>query len=139
VTNVPGIQLDSSREVLFSHDVLGRGTRWLFEIEDRLRPTGLVVSRADTGQETFRRVERGGLAAAVLIADAVGIDGLSILRVIRTIDQGLPCWLVTGDTTRRTLEAALSLGVTSVMSPPVEVERLTLSLKRTLIRPIRGN
>lgn len=139
MTNVPGVLVNPCREVLVSHDVLGGGPRWVAEVEDRLRPTGLVVRRVFTGLDTIRRVEVGGLAAAVLVADGARIDGLSILRVIRTIDAGLPCWLVTGDTTRRILEEALALHVTSVMAPPVEADRLTMSLKKALIGSIRGN
>ena len=125
--------------MLFSHGLFCAGSRWLGEVEEGLRPSGLVVCRAHSGPDTIRRVEQGGLGAAVLIADRTQIDGLSILRVIRSIDAELPCWLVTPEATRQLLEAALSLQVTSVLTQPVEVNRLTLALKKVLIDPARRN
>ena len=128
-----------SHEVLFSHASLRGGPHWLGKVEAGLRPSGFVVCQTHSGPDTIRRVERGGLSGAVLIADGIQIDGLSILRVIRSIDAELPCWLVTREATRQLLEAALSLHVTSVMTQPVEVDRLTLALKRVLINPARRN
>ena len=139
MTNSPSKDPAWNREVLFSHSLLRSRPRWLGEVEDGLRPSGFVVCRTHSGPDTIRRVEQGGLGAAVLIADGAQIDGLSILRIIRSIDAELPCWLVTTDTTRQLLEAALSLHVTSVMTQPVEVNRLTLALKRVLINPARRN
>ncbi len=58
---------------------------------------------------------------------------LSLLRVIRSIDDELPCWLVTPDPCRRTLQAASSLRVTGVMGYPIEVQELTLALRKLLV------
>ena len=85
------------------------------------------MCRAHTGPDTILRVEQGGLGAAVICADHARIDGLSVLRIIRSIDMELPCWLVTKDTTRQTLQTALSLRVTSVVTHPDRVSALTLA------------
>ncbi len=121
------------QEVLISHRRQGGGFCWLDEVETFLRPSGLRVCRVHTRAEAICRVERGGLAAAVVIGDGRHIDGLSLLRVIRSIDVDLPCWLVTDDPRRATLEAALSLRVMSVFAHPVEVGDLTSALERLLV------
>ncbi|MBI4717013.1 MAG: hypothetical protein HY763_04355 [Planctomycetes bacterium] len=124
----PGV----AREVLFAYERPFDGPAWARQISERLQPTGLVVSHVDSLAATVRRVERGGLSAAVLMADRTPFEGLSSLRVIRSIDCRLPCWFVTRETTRRTLEAALELR-TTVLSFPVEVSELTLALRRVLL------
>lgn len=121
------------RDVLISHRLQGGETRWLNEVDTGLRPTGLRVCRVHTRAETICRVEHGGLAGAVVIADGRQIEGLSLLRTIRSIDRDLPCWLVTDDTRRATLEAALALRVMSVFTHPVRVQDLTLALTKLLV------
>ena len=79
------------------------------------------------------RVERGGWGGAVVIAGGRQSEGLSVLRAIRSIDRDLPCWLVTDDARRATLEAALALRVMSVFTHPVRVQDLTLALTKLLV------
>lgn len=112
---------------------------WVCGVDDLLRPAGVVVCRAHTGPDTIRRIEQGGLGAAVVCADHARIDGLSLLRIIRSIDMDLPCWLVTKDTTRQTFETALSLRVTSVVTHPDRVSALTLALRKVLMDRTIGN
>ena len=139
MTIVPGLAKTSRREVLLACGLPKSAHRWLCDVDGALEPSGLVVCRAFTRADAVRRVERGGLAAALLIGDRRRIDGLSLLRIIRSIDWKLPCWLVTDDTTRPALEAALSLSATGVMSQPVEVDELVMTLRKVLVDPIRGN
>lgn len=97
-----------------------------------LEPSGVRVYRAHTGPDTIRRIEQGGLGAAVVCADDAPIDALPVLRIIRSIDLELPCWLVTKDTTRQTFQTALSLSVTSVITHPDRVGELARALQRVL-------
>ena len=98
-----------------------------------LRPRGLGLYRTSSGSETISRVERGGLAAVVLIADERRIHGLSLLSIIRSIDDDLPCCLVTSDIRRSTLQMALSLRATSVMTYPIAGGELSLVLQKLLV------
>lgn len=113
--------------------------RWYDRIDAVLQPCGLELCRTHTRVETIARVELGGLAAAVLVADDRHIDGLSLLRTIRSIDAGLPCWLVTEDTTRHTLEAALALKVMSVITHPTGASELGLAIQRLMVDGFHGN
>lgn len=124
----------SGSDVLVSFWRASAEPDWLRAVGEALSSSGLCVARAQFGEETIRRVESGGLAAAVVVADQVRSDGISLLRIIRSIDVDLPCWLVLPRTTRQVLEAALALHVTSVMTHPVEVNELALGLTRVLGR-----
>jgi len=105
---------------------------WVNEVHGRLRLAGLSVYRAYPGLDCIERLQRGGVAAAVLWAEADPGDGLGMLRMIRSVDLNLPCWLVLEDATPGTLRAAFALRARSVMTQPVDVGALSFSLTRTL-------
>ena len=139
MTTLPTMDSLAPRTVLLSHALPSEGPRWLRDVGDELRPSGFVFCRAHSGPETIRRVEQGRLAAAILVEDRRQIDGLSLLRIIRSIDMELPCWLVTEYTTRQMLQAALSLSVTGVVTHPIDVAALAQALRRLLSDPHRTN
>ena len=64
-------------------------------------------------------------------------DGLTVLRLIRTIDAGLPCVLVSRQTGRRLLQDALSLAAFSVVRSPVDDRVLADVANRLLERFLR--
>ncbi len=123
----------TDRTLLLAHSRRAFGPGWLTEAGSALRPSGWQVHRTHTGTETIARVEQGGLSAAVLIADQCDIDGLSLVQIIRSIDTELPCWLVTESPTRQTLQQALTLRVTAVISQPTEMDGLVVALQRLLM------
>ena len=139
MTILPTLDSLAPHTVLLSHALPCEGPRWLREVGDELRPSGFVFCRAHSGPDTVRRVEQGRLAAAILVEDRLQIDGLSLLRIIRSIDMKLPCWLVTENATRRTLEIALSLSVAGVMTQPIDVTVLAQALRKLLSDPDRTN
>ena len=108
------------------------GPAWPADLRGFFRRAGVVVCHARCGAEAVERVEQGGLMAAVLVegaSESAGIDVLSLVRIIRSIDQILPCWLVTNQTSRRTLERALDLRVNSIIHYP----------RRVLTDPFQSN
>jgi hypothetical protein len=121
------------RQVLIVHRANASGPLWVREVATVLGTQGLSVFAANTWPDTVQRLEHGGLAAAVLVADDPWLDPLSLLRIIRSIDDVLPCWLITPDCCRQTLQAAASLRVTGVMPYPVQVEELTLALGKLAV------
>lgn len=133
MTSNPTIQDIPRRRVLLAYEQSGAGARWLGGVEPWLAPVGIDVCRAHTPPDTIRRIERGGLSAAVLCTDGSGFDGLSLMRIIRSIDGRLPCWLVLPDTSRQMLEEALMLKVSSVFTLAVPAQQLTLAMRRVLL------
>jgi CheY-like chemotaxis protein len=78
------------------------------------------VRRAYTGRETIGLVERSEIDAAILSVEMPQMDGLNVLRIIRSIDAELPCVMLTADASKRTLQRALELGAYSVVTQPVD-------------------
>ncbi len=127
------MMMRTDRTLLLAHSRRAAGADWLVEAGAAIKPEGWVLHRTHTGAETIARVEEGGLSAAVLIADQSQIDGMSLLRIIRSIDLHLPCWLVAESPTRQMLEQALTLRATSVISQPAEMDGLVITLERLLL------
>lgn len=123
-----------SLELVMSHVGRRGGTSWFFELATGLSAGGVGICRTYGRPETLGRIERGGLAGAIVVADDRGFDALSLLRGIRSINTDLPCWLVTREANRQTLEVALDLRVTSVLPQPVNVSAFTLTLLGALCR-----
>lgn len=120
--------------LLLAHSRRDLGPPWIGEAGLALGSRGWRVHRTHTGTETIARVEEGGLAAAVLIADRCDIDGMSLVQIIRSIDTQLPCWLVTDAPTRQVLQQALTLKVTSVISRATELDNLVVALQHLLVK-----
>ena len=106
--------------------------RWLDDVDHGLRSSGYTAIGAYDDPEAIRFVERGGLAAAVLMGEGTALASFTLLRIIRSISTALPCWLITDDPTPHTLQTALALGVHSVMKHPVEASLLTVTVTRGL-------
>ena len=121
-----------SRRILLAFGEQGDAPAWVHAADEAFQPLGYLLFRTRTGPETIRRIEEGGLAAAVVVEDQGAIDGLSLLRIIRSIDRELPCWLLTHDMRRQTLESALALQVMSVFSREIEVAELVDAFRRRL-------
>jgi hypothetical protein len=108
---------------------------WLGDLGDGLRPAGFTLKRVYSDTETIEHIEQGHLAGAIVVGDERQGDTVSLLRIIRSIDDRLPCWWVTPTTDRRTLQIALSLRVSSVFTHPVDVDGLTGRLLKVLMPP----
>ncbi len=112
----------------------GRWSRqWVEGLGARLEPRGVVVQRASSGREAIRMVEDGGISLAILDAELPRMDGLSVLRIIRSIDARLPCLLVAEKPTRHFFQEALALEAYSVLAEPVD-ERLVTEVVARVFR-----
>lgn len=139
MTNLPNFEPSQKRTVLLSYEHCSTGASWVGGLDEAFRPRGITLCRASSRAAALATVEKGGLAAAILIDDRPRVDGLTLLRLIRSIDVILPCWLVTARATRRTLEAALDLSACGVMETPTDVIELTRTLTKYLDDPRRRN
>lgn len=132
MTNHPNQRSRFGREILFACGRSGDTGALLRGTGVLLGADGYACCRAHDCPEAVRRVERGGLAGAVVCADASSIPGLSVVRIIRSIDADLPCWLVMSRATRQSLEEALALRVAGVLTHPVSVVELVRAMRRVL-------
>lgn len=129
---IPSTDRLTTRELVLVRRPDDCGSNWLNRVTPSLQEAGLLMHRFDIGREAISRIERGGIAGAVLFAAEAGCDGLGLARIIRSIDRGLPCWLVLSTTARRSLQAAFELRVTGVMTEPVEPAEFSFTLTRAL-------
>lgn len=127
------------REVLLALSDPACDPSWVGPVAAELPAMDFRWCRLPTGPDVVRRVERGGLSAALLVTDHAVGECLSLLRIIRSIDRRLPCWFITPIASRQILEEALALSVISVMTHPVEVTELTLGLRKALLFPPLGD
>ena len=114
--------------VVVAHDCHAGQPRWLSSLARGLEPAGLALESVPSGPETISRIERGNVAAALLVHALPQPDSLSLLRIIRGLDAGLPCWLVAREVTHATLQAA------AVLADPVDSELLALAMLKVLGR-----
>jgi len=98
-----------------------------------LRRHLVQVQRAYTGRQAVEVVDGGGVDVVVLGGDRPPMEGLSVLRIIRSIRADLPCVMVLAEVSTRSLQQALELGAYSVVRQPVDV----LALQRVMARLFR--
>lgn len=102
----------------------GRGNRlspgWAQGLSGWLEPNGIAVHWASSGRQAIEIVERGQAQLAVVGMDLPRMDGLSVLRIIRSIDRQLPCVLVAGQPSGHLFQQALELEAYSVIAEPVD-------------------
>lgn len=143
--------------VLLTEDDRPRGEEsWVRQFPRLLQPQGVEAYVARSGEEALAFAQRVEIHAAVIdlgtprtAADAVdaaafpGAGGLWILELFRRLPQRPPTVVVTSRRhsardVDRFLREALRLGAFSVVSQPVDLERL-LAVFRTLVdRQYRG-
>lgn len=120
-----------------THEPPGLG----WDIETFLSPTGAIICRARSCREAICRVEEG-VSAAVLLEEAGPSstpDVFALLRIIRSLDAVLPCWLVTRVADRRCVQRAFELRVQSIIEYPTGVGELLAGLQRVLRDPALEN
>jgi len=133
----PDPHRQANREVLVVIRCQTEETTWFEGVAADLNAVGLSMARSDSFEEAIHRVEQGGLAGAALFGDATYIDGLSLMRFIRSIDRWLPAWLVVADVSPRTVRAAFELRVNGVMNRPVAPGAFCRTLTKALSRPVQ--
>lgn len=124
----------AGRRVMLASAGVGWDRQWLADVDASFAPAGMVACRVQGGEEALQCVQRGGLSAAVFWTERRWGDGLTLLRIVRSIDVDLPCWLVGDDASRWALQEALSLRVTSILARRVGPDELTELLQRRIAR-----
>ena len=123
-----------NRRVMLARPGSSWDRQWLADVDAAFGSAGLVACRAYGGDETAQCVQSGGLAAAVFWTERQWGEGLTLIRIVRSISSDLPCWLVGDDASRWALQEAFALRVTSVLARCVEPGELTSMLQRRLDR-----
>lgn len=99
-------------------------------VAEALQNEGNQVVVAGNGVEGLRAIEADVPDAVFLDIRMPGMDGIEVLRRIRTRLPHLPVIILTGWASDTQIDEARRLGVTDVISKPVALRNLTRALAR---------
>jgi DNA-binding response OmpR family regulator len=97
-------------------------------IRKGLRHEGCREEWVSSGEEAILRLQEGGVDVLVLDLGLPEIDGLDVLRHVRSRGVDIPVIVVTGRTDPRDRTAALSLGVNAYLTKPFAWSELRAAL-----------
>ena len=106
-------------------------------LTEAFRDIGHQVSVAHTGEEGLRELVHNCPDAVVLDVTLPGMDGVTVLRAIRALDQQLPVIVLSGNVSPEQIEQLWHLGVHDVIHKPDTLSHLTdvLALLSSPTRP----
>jgi len=91
---------------------------------------GHEIAIALTGEDGLARLVRDHPDAIVLDVRLPGLNGVDVLRQIRSLDHGLPVIIMTGLATPGELTEIRRLGVTEIVEKPELLKRFGEALAR---------
>jgi DNA-binding response OmpR family regulator len=94
---------------------------------------GYDVVLAEDGQKGFDSVLQERLHVIVLDLLMPGMDGLTVLRQVRSLNPVQPVIILTGGTTEETEQQVRALGVKELVEKESAVHLLDAALKRVLV------
>lgn len=121
-------KLDSSPSILITDDDPGfRQT-----VRGIIQMRGFRTLEACSGEEAIEIVQDDDVHLALLDMYMPTLNGLETLRIVKRIKAFLPCIILSGDTTDRLMEEALSARAYTVLSKPVSAHLILHTVLRAL-------
>jgi DNA-binding NarL/FixJ family response regulator len=105
---------------------------WVTDVDRLLARERVVLRQAADERQALGRLAAGDIDLALLCGTPLADDGLNLLEAVRMQYCDLPCLLVTGETSPRTLRRALHLRAASVIGEPVDPPVLADAVRRVL-------
>jgi signal transduction histidine kinase len=95
-----------------------------------LRQAGAKVSTSASGEDGFQQLEQGGVTVLVSDLRMPGMDGLDLVRKVRTLKDGwqLPAIAVSSNVRADEAAAALSAGYDLHVGKPIDVAQLVTAI-----------
>jgi two-component system nitrogen regulation response regulator NtrX len=87
---------------------------------------------AASGQEALAAVQRDRPDLVMLDIKMPGMDGMEVLRRLRTVDETLPIIMISGHGSTATTVEAIKSGATDYFDKPLSSERVIVTLQNTL-------
>ena len=104
-------------------------------LDTLLRRKGYDVIVAESGQKGLECFRRERPDVLVLDLKMPGMDGLTVLRQVRSLDPIMPVIILTGGGTAETEQRVRALGVTEYVEKEFSLHLLGDALKRLLKTP----
>jgi len=103
-------------------------------LRDILELEGYVVHVASDGETALRKLQ--DVPVDLVITDIMmpGMDGISLLRAIRSADDSLPVIIITGNPTQDTTLQALREGASDYIAKPFSSREVLVSAARALLK-----
>lgn len=101
------------------------------------RPVELLVVRR--AGEALNVLQHRRVHTAILDMDCEAVNGLAVIKMIRSGFPLLPCILLADSAEEKLLSAALELDVFSVINKPVDIELLQNQLHRLFVKKYNSN
>jgi two-component system response regulator PilR (NtrC family)/two-component system response regulator HydG len=101
-------------------------------LKDDLEHEGFAVELADGGRAGVERVKRGGIDLVVSDVKMPDLDGLDLLREVRSVDPSLCVIIITGFGSLDTAIRAVKLGAYDYLPKPFETDHLLLLIDKAL-------
>jgi len=93
---------------------------------------GYAVETATDGDSAYRRYQQGDIDLVITDLRMSGMSGRELLRHIKTETPGVPVIVLTGHGTVKDAVEAMKEGAWDFLTKPIEVERLSILVKRAL-------
>ncbi|MDR3130638.1 MAG: sigma-54 dependent transcriptional regulator [Treponema sp.] len=97
-----------------------------------LQMDGYEIETADSGDEGWRRFQKGDIDLAITDLRMPGVSGEELLKRISAETPGVPVIVLTGHGTVENAVSAMRNGAYDFLTKPVNLERLSLLVKRAL-------
>jgi len=101
------------------------------------RPVELLVVRR--AGEALNLLQHRRIHTAILDMDCETVNGLAVIKMIRSGFPLLPCILLADSAEEKLLSTALELDVFSVINKPVDIELLQNQLHRLFVKKYNSN
>ena len=101
-------------------------------LRDFLASEGFTIVEADSGTTALEILLRQRMSFSIMDVDMPGITGIEVMRFVRKQHFGLPCIFISGDDSRQRQAEALEVGAFSLLSKPIVLDLLRLSMNRLL-------
>jgi DNA-binding NtrC family response regulator len=114
---------------------------WPQAVAQIFQPRRINALVADSVSDMVRLVTYNKMHLAILDSRPDDLSGMQALKIIRQLDQLLPCILLAARPSRQLLAQALALNAFSVLDKPVDLTLLAEQVDRLFLKyyDINGN
>ena len=105
-------------------------------LSKRLRRRGLDVTVAQSGGEAMEAVTQGGFDAAVVDFKMADMDGLTLLKWLKSRMPGLPVFMLTGHGSGEAAREGLAAGAADYLIKPCDLHELLTKIAAATGREI---
>ncbi|MBU0756330.1 MAG: response regulator [Planctomycetes bacterium] len=103
---------------------------FLDALAERMRARGMEVSTTTSPKEALEKIEKESFDAIILDFQMPEMDGLAVLKALKTNKPELQVILLTGHATLQKGIEAMKLGAMDFVEKPADLETLTEKIKK---------